>query len=121
MRRATRPRRITTAIACCAVTTDPIGNQNLQRPFAFRERAFLVSFIAFSSEVESVRVKETRQLFHNPEPAGADIERQHRSVRDVQALPLAGHVEPRVHAASLARQLSQALALRPEYQCERLL
>src|SRR3982074_3145118 len=110
MRRATRPRRITTAIACCAVTTDPIGNQNLRRPFAFRERAFLISFIAFSSEVESVRVKKTRQLFHKPELAGADIERQHRSVRDVQALDLAGHVEAGHYAAGLARQLPQALA-----------
>ena len=32
---------------------------------------------------------------HQAEPAGADIERQHRGVRDVEALDLAGHVEPR--------------------------
>src|SRR5947209_8759279 len=51
---------------------------------------------------------------HQPEPGGADIERQHRGVGDVETLDLAWHVEPRHRAAGLARQLPQALALAAE-------
>jgi hypothetical protein len=57
---------------------------------------------------------------HQAEPGGADIERQHRGVGDVEALDLAGHVEPRHHAAGLARQLPQALAFGAQHQRQRL-
>ena len=57
---------------------------------------------------------------HQAEPAGADIKRQHRGVGDVEAFDFAGHVEPRHHAAGLARQLPQAFALGAEHQRQRL-
>src|SRR6185312_15560345 len=58
---------------------------------------------------------------HQAKPAGANIKREHGRIRDVEALDLAGHVEPRHHAAGFARQLPQTLALRAEYERERLL
>ena len=78
-----------------------ISERRFQRPFAPCERAF-----CFSA--------------HQAEPASADIERQHRGIGDVEALDLAGHVEPRHHAAGLARQLPQALAFGAEHQRQRL-
>src|SRR5262249_48688234 len=44
------------------------------------------------------------ELTHQPEPAGADIEREHGGVRHVEALDLAGHVEPGDDAAGVAGQ-----------------
>src|SRR6218665_1524791 len=43
-------------------------------------------------------------LAHQAELAGADIERKHGGVRYVEALDLAGHVEPRDGAAGFPRQ-----------------
>src|ERR1700732_691473 len=57
---------------------------------------------------------------HQAELAGPDIERQHRSVRDVETLDLTGHIEPRHDAAGLARQLPQALAFGAEHERQRL-
>src|SRR5450631_502637 len=93
--------RIIMAIASarCAATTDRRRDPRNWRPFASCERALLLSHLA-----------------HQPEPGGADIERQHRGIRDVEAFDLAGHIEPRHHAAGLARQLPQALALRAQHQ-----
>src|SRR5262249_54959748 len=56
---------------------------------------------------------------HQPEPARADIEREHCGVGDVEALDRSGHVEPREMAAGLARQLPEALALGAQHQRQR--
>ena len=92
----------------------------------FGRRAFAVQKTSQTKESGAVGARSLHASgrclsFHQAEPAGADIERQHRGVRNVQALDLAGHVEPRHHAAGLARQLPQALAFGAEHQRQRLL
>ena len=95
----------TATVSRCAVTTDrPIGETCNVRSLC-RERA--LSFERYASA-------------HQSEPGCADIEREHGGVRDVEALDVAGHVEPRHHAAGLARQLPQALALGAQHQRQRL-
>ena len=95
-------RAATTATRWFAATTDRAKARSQQAPARECERAFCF------------------QSAHQPEPRRADIEREHRGVGDVEALDLAGHVEPRHGRAGLARQLPQSLAFGAEHQRQRL-
>src|SRR3954462_8620839 len=74
-------RPITTASACCVVTTDRFRDPNCS--------------------ARSHDASGRFALCHQPEPARADIKREHCGVGDGQALYLAGHFEPAHHAAAL--------------------
>jgi len=69
-----------------------ISTDGSRRPFASCERAFAL-----------------RRSAHRAELAGADIERQHRGVRDVEALDFAGHCP----AAPPALQVSRVNCRKP--------
>src|ERR1700676_3474314 len=83
-------------VTCSAVTTD--RRIQLKTPAPVRDPRSGVVFLEASA--------------HQAELAGADVERQHRGVRYVQAFDLAGHIEPRHGAAGFTRQLPQAFAFR---------
>ena len=93
--------RRTTGTTCCAATTDLMYLNRYNRLTPVRFTRAGVSFCI------------------SPSRTCADIKRQRRGVRHVEALDRARHVHAGHHAAGLARELAQALAFGAQHQRQR--